>query len=221
MLEIHISKHQTTLGFFPFVIKSINQGTYLNKESIVLENTVASPLEGEHWKRQFSAIWNMGVSSLLVPSLFSHNITPQPSYNYYFSSATRVCGLNSCIAFPSVMILMEVPCPVTYSLDIDTVMLFWIVYYTFCNTGQICVSFLWIPVFLKYKYYFLVPINIETGIKSVLYVGINDFMSLKYLQISQINSALKITGKNPLISIIKSWVLCNNKHYHKSTKICL
>lgn len=149
----------------------------------------------------------------------SSHITHQPSYNYYFASATRVWGRNSCIALPSVMILMEVPYPVTSSLD--TVILLWIVYYTLCNSGQICVSFLWIPMFLKYKYYFLVPINIETGIKYVLYIGITDFMSLKYLQISQINAAFIITGNNPLISIIKSWVLWNNKHYHKSTKICL
>lgn len=60
-------------------------------------------------------------------------------------------------------------------------------------------------MFLKDKYYFLVPINIITGTKYVLYIGINDFMLLKYLQIdlSQINTAFKITGKNPFISIIK------------------
>lgn len=156
---------ESSLGFSPFVFKSVCQGIYLNKGPSARESNLLSP-RGQTWFSGVlfsSDVMELGNFFSAAFLLFSH--TPhQTSNNYFFACSPRVCELNALIPLPRLMKVMKFPCPVTYPFG----RCLGIFITTFVTPGKYF-SFLWILMFLKDRYCFLVPCNIIAGTEYVFY----------------------------------------------------
>ena len=132
----------SALGFFPFVIKSVHQGIYLNKESSALESNHASSLGGKHGFQQFFFSDIMEYRKFLL-CCFSHlslHTTPnvkQLVFSLRDNSLWAECPYSSSQSNESHENSISTDLPPWPT----AVFVPWNVYYHLCNVGQICVSF--------------------------------------------------------------------------------